>query len=312
MEYFENGSTPDYADFAPAHRGRKRGQMQAIRIGDYVGVRYDIKSQADRFEIYNVTVDPKETNNLAPQMNAFEQQMKAMVLQVRRPNGSAPRPYDGELVPAVAAKPVINGVEWKAYEGDYRWVPDFEILNAAVSGTEARPDLSKRMRNHMGMFFSGYLIVPRDGDYTFYLTTDTGAVFRIHDATVIDADFGYTGGTEVSGSMRLRKGLHPFRLYYLRRTKGYSVPEPSVEWTGHCEGKHSGPGILAIRRFKHRLQVMDAPDRKLNGELQTRHPPDRCSAAEMCAFPINCRSLLLTAADLRTVSRRWAEDRRGQ
>ena len=56
-----------------------------------------------------------------------------------------------------------------------------------------------------------------DGNYTFYLNDDAGAVFRLHDATVIDDDFTHTNG-EVSGSIRLQAGLHPFHLTYRHGT----------------------------------------------------------------------------------------------
>ena len=59
MEYFQNGKTPDFDSFVPAHRGRKRGQMQIVRLDHYLGVRYNIKSADDDFEIYDVTKDPK-------------------------------------------------------------------------------------------------------------------------------------------------------------------------------------------------------------------------------------------------------------
>jgi hypothetical protein len=179
-------------------------------------------------------MDPKETNNLASAMPALQQQMQTMSLQVRRPNESAPRPYDNVFVPADLPKTATNGVTWQAYEGDYPWVPDFETLKSVASGVEGRPDLSKRTRDdNVGMFFTGFLNAPRDGDYTFYLEADTGALLRIHDATVIDADFGYVGGQEVSGGIRLRAGLHSFRLYYARGSKG--TPSLKFSW--------SGPGI---------------------------------------------------------------------
>jgi arylsulfatase A-like enzyme len=241
MEYFEGGRTPNYPDFAPSHRGRLRRQMQVVRLGDYVGVRYNIKSQADPFEIYQLPADPKETNNLAAAMPTVEEKMKTMVLQVRRPNESAPRPYDDEFVPAGPAEPVANGVRWQAYEGDYPWVPDFEMLKPIAFDIDDRPDLSKRTRdNNIGMFFTGFLNAPRDGDYTFYLTVDTGALLRIHDATVIDADFGYVGGREVSGGIRLRAGLHSFRLYYARGSKG--APSLKFAWSGPGIAKEMIPG----------------------------------------------------------------------
>jgi hypothetical protein len=234
IEYYAQHRTPSYKEFAPSHRGRVNKQMQVIRMGDYLGVRYDIQSQADDFEIYNAPADPEETNNLVAQMPSLEQHMKDTVLQVRRPNNSAPRPYDNELVPAVTLASITPGVEWKAYEGDFPWVPDLETLQSVASGVAAHPDLIMRPRdNNIGMLFSGYLRIPKDGEYVFHLRTDTGALLRIHDATVIDADYGYTEGKEVSGGIKLQAGLHPFRLFYVHRTK--DKPSLNFSW--------SGPGI---------------------------------------------------------------------
>jgi arylsulfatase A-like enzyme len=246
VEYYENGRTPNYKKFAAAHRNRKREQMQLIRIGEYAAVRYNVQSQSDPFEIYNVNSDPKESKNLATEMPAMEQKLKALTLQIRRPNASAPRPYDNELVPAVPTVTVTNGVMWKAYEGDYPWVPDLETSQPVTNGVAERPDLGKRTRdNGIGMLFSGYVSAPQDGDYTFYLRADTGAVLRIHDATVIDADYGYHGGDEASGSIRLQAGLHPFRLFYARKSKG--TPELDFEWSGPGITKQAVPAD-ALRR----------------------------------------------------------------
>jgi arylsulfatase A-like enzyme len=234
VEYFEHNRTPNYKEFAPAHRGRVRKQMQVIRLGDYLGVRYDIQSQADNFEIYNVPTDPEETNNLATQMPALEQRMKDMVLQVRRPNPSAPRPYDKELVPAVAVPALTAGLEWKAYTGHFPWVPDFEALTPTATGTALNLDVSKALPGDAaGVLFSGYLDVPKNGDYTFQLQTDTGALLRIHDAVVIDADFGYARGKEISATIKLQAGRHPFRLFYRHGAK--AKPLLNLAW--------SGPGI---------------------------------------------------------------------
>jgi len=234
VEYFNDGRTPSYVDFTPGNRGRVRNQMQAIRIGDYVGLRYNIKSQADPFQIFEVTIDPKESANIAPVMGNLQQQMKTLSLQVRRPDAEATRPYDNELIPASPQVTVVPGIEWKAYEGAYPWVPDFETLTPVAHGTADGIDLRKRTRdNDIGLFFSGYLNVPQSGRYIFYLSADAGALLRIHDATVIDADFGYIPGTEARGSILLEAGLHPFRLYYAHGHHGkpsltFSWSEPGV------------------------------------------------------------------------------------
>jgi len=234
VEYYNNGKTPAYIDFTPGNRGRLRNQMQAIRFGDYVGLRYDIKSPDDPFEIYQVTVDPKEKDNLASRMPDLERKMETLVRQVRRPDSNAPRPYDRQLVPASPPGAVVPGVEWNTYEGTFPWVPDFEILKPVASGTANQARLEKNVGDRDGgMLFNGYLKVPQDGDYTFYLTADTGALLRIHDMTVLDADYGYSGGKEISGNIRLQAGLHAFRLYYAHWN---SVP-PRLDFSW------SGPGL---------------------------------------------------------------------
>ncbi len=62
VEYFQGGETPAYEDFLPEHRSRRRNQMQMLRVGDTVGVRYDIQDQDDDFEIYDVVKDPQQEN----------------------------------------------------------------------------------------------------------------------------------------------------------------------------------------------------------------------------------------------------------
>lgn len=216
-EYFENGKTPLYSEFAPAHRGRIRKQMQLIRIENYVGVRYNITSQTNDFEIYNVVTDPQETINLATQTTyaALQQQMKTQVLQLRRPDPSAPRPYDSEYIPASTDTNLTAGlITYATYCGTWPWVPEFADLPAETTGQTAGLDVTiLPQETHFGIAFSGYLSVPTDGEYTFYLTDDAGAHLRIHKASVIDDDFNHTG-EEVSGAIRLKAGRHPFRLYY--------------------------------------------------------------------------------------------------
>ena len=236
--YFEytnpTSRTPDFPEFEPAHRDRKRGQMQAIRVGDYIAVRYDIKKPDDDFEIYNVVTDPKEAHNLArdPAFAARQNEFKALALQSRRPEASAPRPYDSEPVPAVHAPGSLrSGLSQRSFEGNFPWVPSFAGMRSQRKSTAAnlqidRPALAKAS----GLLFTGYLNAPDDGEYTITLSTDTGAVMRLHDATVIDADFGYTSGTTRNATIRLKAGLHPVRLAY--RTKPGAQATLDVRWSG--------------------------------------------------------------------------------
>ena len=245
-EYYEAGKTPGYNAFAPSHRDRVRNQMQAIRLGNYMGVRYDIKSQESPFEIYDVVNDPQEVHDLAPQKPDLEQQMKDTVLGLRREAPDAKRPYDGVPVPSVHAPGATAGIAWSAYEQHFPWTPKLEFLTPDASGTAAVLDAARLPRaNDVAMLYTGYIIIPADGDYTFSLTADAGALLRIHEATVIDADFGATPNREYSGLTHLKAGLHPFRLYYNHNNP--SKPALTLQWEGPGIAKQSVPA----RAYSH-------------------------------------------------------------
>jgi arylsulfatase A-like enzyme len=232
-EYFMRGKTPNYAEFLPQHRGRMRDQMQLVRLGDFVGVRYSITSPTAPFEIYNVVKDPQESTDLAKagdEFAALQQQMQDTVRSVRRPDAAAQRPYDTEPQPAVKPAGTEPGVAWSALEFAAPWVPRLDDMPPSAQGTLPRPDLKiAPRRNDVALLFSGYVEVPQDGEYRFSAATDTGALLRIGGATVIDADFGYHAGQEMSGAVRLQAGRHPFRLYYVRRETG--EPRLALRWS---------------------------------------------------------------------------------
>ncbi|MGI8636254.1 MAG: sulfatase-like hydrolase/transferase [Segetibacter sp.] len=242
IEYFEKQSTPQFKEFDPQHRNRKRNQMQVIRSGDTLGVRYNIKMQNDNFEIYNVRTDPQEIHNLAnnPGMDIMQKKMKEKVLQVRMPDTSAPRPYDNEFVPAMPNIKTRPGVRWKAYNHSLQWIPDVTTLTAENGGIAQGINANVYKRTNNGLlYFEAFLQVPKDGQYTFYLNTDDGAFLRIHDAAVIDEDFGYVSGTERAGTIRLKAGLHPFRLYY--SVKKGKNPLLDFKWEAEGSAKQAIP-----------------------------------------------------------------------
>jgi arylsulfatase A-like enzyme len=230
LEYFEGGKTPDYRTFETAHRDRRRRQMQAIRLGDFMGVRYNVVSHKDDFEIYDIVHDPKESTDLAAKHPELQQQMKDAVLGMRRPDAGAPRPYDNEAVPAVpVSAPLANQIDVAVYEGRWPWVPDFDALTPNRTTTMPALDVAKAGKtDNFGLRFSGWFIAPTDGDYTFQVRSDAGATLRLHETLVIDDDFGHDGSIR-TGSIRLKAGLHPFRLFY-RHAEG--TPVLHLEYSG--------------------------------------------------------------------------------
>ncbi len=248
-EYLNGGSTttPSYPDFESAHI-TTRGLMQMVHIGDFKGVRYNTASHATDFRIYNVAADPKETTDLSGQPGAPAQQdFKDKALRVRRTGGGVTRSYDAEPVPALPPRPVVNGLDFHAYEKPAPWVPDWETENAAASGQAAAPAPSARTRDHdIGLLFTGYLQIPANGSYTFYLSTDTGAFVRLHDAQLIDADAGYAPGSEKSsGAIPLAAGLHPIRIHYRHADAASHLLD--LQWSGPGIAKQPVPAAAWFR-----------------------------------------------------------------
>ncbi len=248
-EYYVSGSTPTYTEFESAHRGATRNQEQVIHLDGYKGIRYSVANATNDFRIYDTLNDPKETTNLAGTSDFFvnlQQRMKDRVLQVRRPLSGVARPYDSTLIPPDVEAHLVAGLDYKAYEGTFSWAPDFATIVPVTSGTCAGLDPSVRTReDNIGLLYTGYLSVPADGTYTIYLTADSRAFLRIHDASVIDADFGYAGGTEISATINLKAGRHAIRLAYVHGTSG--TPAVSLLWSGPGFAKQAVPAENLLR-----------------------------------------------------------------
>ncbi|MBI1375237.1 MAG: sulfatase-like hydrolase/transferase [Phycisphaera sp.] len=250
IEYDQRGKTPSFTDFVPAHRGRMRGQMQLLRFGDLLGVRYDIKSVNDPFEIYNVTEDPQQAHNLAdePDYADFQAKLQTEALRQRISNDSAKRPYDDTPIPAVTLKHAAPGVTFSAFTGDWPWLPKFDMVKPDDTGKADRPDLADvNPAKHNGAMFTGYLVAPATGTYHFYVTSDGASFLRIHNCQVVDGDFGHKPGGTAEGAVHLEKGAHPFRLYYARKPGDTATPTLQFEWSGPGIDRQSVPAD-ALRR----------------------------------------------------------------
>jgi arylsulfatase A-like enzyme len=263
IEYNNEENTPDYPEFSK-RRGRLRNQMQWLRLGDYVGVRYDIKSPDDDFEIYNVNADPAQQDNLALKtgiklpvllstaytkpakeeidVNELQSFFKDKAVQMRRANSSAPRPYDSVLISSITNENIAAGLNWKIVKGPFPWIPKSDNLVALEKGFSGIPDINVSAgRNNLLTAFEGYISVPADGEYTFYMSCDSKAFLRIHDIQVIDQDYACPGNILRSTNLFLKAGLHPFHLsYYRQEDKGPAFLK--LDW--------SGPGLPRQRMPK--------------------------------------------------------------
>lgn len=185
------------------HDYTTRGQMQAVRVGDMVGVRYDIKTPSDPLELYNVKTDLHENHNLAKDRvyAPLLAKMQTLLVTSREPIADAPRPYDDVPMPAVPAPNKTGGIQFAIFQGHWPWLPDFRSMKPAKSG------VAKTLSATAGAEaqFTGFIDVPADGDYRF--DADSPCDLWIHDGLIIrDTD------NQNAGAVKLKAGWHPLRL----------------------------------------------------------------------------------------------------
>ncbi|GAA3580491.1 sulfatase-like hydrolase/transferase [Snuella lapsa] len=216
VEYSVGGKTPNYKAFNENNRNRPRKEMQMIRVDDYVGIRYNIEDVNADFEIYDIKNDTHQANNLAINnaMSELQSTMKARILQMRRTNTSAKRPYDDLTIPSVTVRKIKKGLRWTSYSGIYPWLPNLEVLNPSKKGKTKNLNNFDYTEQEQDLYlFEGYLEVPKDGTYTFSFSASGKAVIKLHDAILVDADYSYQANTTKTETMILQKGLHPIRIY---------------------------------------------------------------------------------------------------
>jgi len=73
-----------------------------------------------------------------------------------------------------------------------------------------------------GLSYNGYIDIPADGIYSFYLTCDDGGVLYIANREVVNND-GLHSAIEKNGQVALRKGLQPFLLNFIEGGGGFTL-----------------------------------------------------------------------------------------
>ena len=143
------------------------------------------------------------------------------------------------------------GLSYEFYRGQFKNVRDFltRAGEPEAKGVAMGPDLQAVIEdetnaeplpvvNDFALIFTGFVDVPTEGIYTFFVRSADGARLTIGDQVVADND-GIHGPAERSGRVGLREGTHAFRLEYFKAANPAYKPvlEVSIE----------GPGMRKIR-----------------------------------------------------------------
>ncbi|MBD8490935.1 sulfatase-like hydrolase/transferase [Echinicola sp. CAU 1574] len=244
VEYFQNGNVPRYAEFTEEHQGKKRGQMQMIRKGNMVGVRYNITDQTDDFEIYDVTADPQQAQNIAASQSAMQAEFKQMVLRRRIADPEAKRPYDEALVPALEVMKVRSGLLLNTYLVNTDYIPQVVGKTKASEKVVSISDSGLSDKGNLAVF-EGYIEVPESGEYRFSTSkTEQKVYMRIHDIGVLDGN--YHNQDQPEGKVFLEKGLHPIKFYYLNK-EGKKSASVKLNWSRANQSDQEVPNSAFFR-----------------------------------------------------------------
>ena len=220
VEYAQNGRTPKYEDFAKDRRGRRRGQMQVVHVDHYKGVRYDIQTPNDRFEIYDLSNDPNETKDLADALGeSMQRRMRYAAYRNRIPNATAKRPYDDVFVPSLGDDETAPKSTALILRGSFDYLP--KVRSEFVDRTIDTEGLTPVADDQLGDGDQGAIVyhdiieVQKDGDYNIELQCPSRSLVRIHGITVIDNDYDHRDTR--SGMVRLAAGSHPIAVSLLYR-----------------------------------------------------------------------------------------------
>jgi alpha-L-fucosidase len=128
-----------------------------------------------------------------------------------------------EPTPPAAVAGTLPGLRYDYDEGDWKQVPDFAAMTPRARGVAHDLSRSERLReDHFGFRYRGYIDVPEEGAYTFFLVSDDGSRMWLDGRPLIDND-GLHSLDEKSGVAALARGLHPITIEFFESSGGHEL-----------------------------------------------------------------------------------------
>ncbi len=144
-----------------------------------------------------------------------------------------------------AGKPMtLAGLHFEYYEKDLPELPEFDRLAPTTTGITDVPSLKQAKRKgSFALRWKGNLLVPRDGRYKFYLSTDDGSRLYLGDKLILD-NGGIHPAQERVAELDLKAGAQTFALTYF---DGGGQTAFDLKWRG--PGIEKGP--IDAKYFSH-------------------------------------------------------------
>jgi alpha-L-rhamnosidase len=111
--------------------------------------------------------------------------------------------------------PARNGILWKRFSRKVIKLPELDGLKPVASGTAFRFSLMKIdiPKHDFILQLKSYIQIDKEGEYTFYITSNDGSKLYLDDRLFIDND-GEHGAKEMSNKIVLGKGRHKIGVEY--------------------------------------------------------------------------------------------------
>ena len=145
-----------------------------------------------------------------------------------------------EFRKAVLSEPVVRpkvkqGLAYDYFERFFVTTDDLDISKPLSSGTTDIFNIKIAPKeNYYGYRYYGYIDVPNDGIYSFYLISNDGSKLCIDGKELIENDANH-GAVEEPGSVGLKRGLHKILVKYFQCGGGKAL---KVSWAGPGMEKH--------------------------------------------------------------------------
>jgi hypothetical protein len=109
-----------------------------------------------------------------------------------------------------------QGINYSYYKGVWTTLPDFSALTPDSSGSCDNFDVQaiQHQSNNFGIVFDGYLNIPMDGSYTFYLNSADGGQLLLNDSVIINNDGLHSSPVENSATVALSQGDYLIEVRY--------------------------------------------------------------------------------------------------
>jgi alpha-L-arabinofuranosidase len=128
-----------------------------------------------------------------------------------------------ELPSPIVVKNPKPGLVSTYYEGNWRNLPAFNSLTPKRTETSAQILIPENNSGeNFATRYAGYIKIPADGQYTFYVNSDDGADLVIDDDLIVDND-GQHAPQELSGTTVLKAGFHQLKVGFFQAGGGMEL-----------------------------------------------------------------------------------------